>query len=66
MLLFQFIDSIMARRQLLGIKERIENYQTYHDNTETGIRDQYQYYETIFASGEKAGTKGKEQAAYMK
>lgn len=66
MLLFQFIDSIMARRQLLGIKERIENNETYLDNPETGTRDQYQYYETIFASGERVGVQGKEQAAHWR
>ena len=63
MLLFKFIDSIMARRQLLGIKERVENNETYLDNPETGLRTQYQHYETIYASGEKAGIQGKEQVA---
>lgn len=62
---FRFIDSIMAIRQLLGIKERVERYAARtsdRDNPETGSRDQYQLYEVVYASGERAGTPGKEQA----
>ena len=66
MLLFQFIDSIMAIRQLLGIKERIETRHTYLDNPETGAKDQYQLYESIFASGECVGVIGKEQAVHWR
>jgi hypothetical protein len=66
MLLFQFIDSIMARRQLLGIKERVERYgvrTAAPEEPETGARDQYQLYEVIYASGETAGVRGREHAA---
>jgi hypothetical protein len=62
---FMFIDSIMARSQLLGIRKRVEKYGARlsdPDSPETGARDQYQYYETIYASGENAGVPGKEQA----
>jgi hypothetical protein len=63
--LFIFIDTIMARRQLMEIKKRVEQNGTRKENpveAETGKRDQYQYYEVIFASGEKAGVAGKENA----
>ncbi|MFQ5604943.1 MAG: hypothetical protein ACE5HS_16870 [bacterium] len=43
LLLFQFIDSIMARQQLLGIRERIERYSARTSNPtdpETGDVDQ--------------------------
>ena len=65
MFIFKFIDSIMAHKQLLGIKERSEKYGTNTtdpERKETGEYDQYQYYEVIFASGEKAGVPGKEKA----
>ncbi len=64
--IFKIIDTIMARRQLLGIKERAERYRVRsHDpeHPETGERDQYQFYEVIYASGEQAGVPSKEQAA---
>lgn len=63
---FEFLDSIMGRRQLLGLRERIEQFGAREedpDHPETGRRDQYQYYEVIYASGEKAGVAGKEDAA---
>ena len=63
---FQFIDSIMARRELLGIQERVERHgarTANPDHPETGERDQYQLYEVIYASGERAGTWGKQRAA---
>lgn len=64
--LFQFIDSIMARSQLLGIRERAENYGVRTeepDRTETGQRDQYQLYHVIYSdTGGEAGVKGEEQA----
>lgn len=66
LLLFQFLDSVMARWQLLGIRERVERYGSRSadpDNPETGATDQYQLYEVIYASGERAGVPGKEQAA---
>jgi hypothetical protein len=65
LLVFEFIDFIMARRQLLGIKERVERYGARTTNTEqpeTGAKDQYQLYEIIYASGERAGVAGKEHA----
>jgi hypothetical protein len=66
LLVFQCIDCIMARRQLLGLRERIEQFGTRREDPkhpETGRRDQYQYYEVIYASGEKAGVPGKEFGA---
>ena len=67
--IFQFIDTIMARRQLLGIKERVEQYGARTadpDRPETGARDQYQLYEIIYASGESAGVRGKELATHWR
>jgi hypothetical protein len=63
--LFMFIDSIMATRQLVSIKERVERHGARTadpDHPETGARDQYQLYEVIYASGERAGAPGKEAA----
>ena len=63
---FQLVDTIMARRQLLGIKERVERYGARPvdlDQPETGRVDQYQLYEIIYASGKRAGVAGKEKAA---
>jgi hypothetical protein len=60
---FRFIDSVMARRQLLGIKNRVEQHgarTSNPDSPETGARDQYQLYEVVYASGERAGVPGKE------
>ena len=67
--IFQFIDSIMARRQLLGIKERVELYgarSTDPEQPETDLRNQYQLYEAIYASGEMVGIRGKEKASYWR
>ena len=55
---FMLIDSIMATRQLVGIKERVEAHgarTTDPEHPESGARDQYQLYEVIYASGETAG-----------
>ena len=63
--LFKFIDSVMARRQLLGIKKRVERYgarTSNPDRPETGARDQYQHWEVVYHSGKRAGTSGKEHA----
>ncbi len=63
---FRFVDSIMAQRQLLGIRRRAQEHGTRNsdpDQPETGARDQYQLYETVYASGEAAGVRGKEGAA---
>ena len=66
LLVFRCIDSVMATRQLLGIKSRVESSE---DPTapaevpESGRRDRYQLYEVIYASGDRAGIRGREQAA---
>jgi hypothetical protein len=65
LLVFQFIDSIMAIRQLQGIRERAERYGARAadpEHPETGARDQYQLYEVIYADSTRAGTPGKELA----
>jgi hypothetical protein len=65
LLVFRFIDSIMARRQLLGIRERVERYGARSadpEEPETGATDQYQLHEVIYASGKRAGLRGKELA----
>lgn len=66
LVVFRAIDSIMARRQLIGLRERIEYCEGSHASQrdpETGHRDQYQLYEIIYATGERAGVAGKEDAA---
>jgi hypothetical protein len=62
---FVLIDTIMARRQLVNIKARVERHGRDAEpiDPETGARDQYQFYEALFASGEGAGVPGKESAA---
>ncbi|CAB1060587.1 hypothetical protein D1BOALGB6SA_5353 [Olavius sp. associated proteobacterium Delta 1] len=65
LLIFQFIDFIMARSQLIGIRERVEHYglrAKNPDEPETGATDQYQLYEVIYVTGERAGVPGKELA----
>ena len=61
---FRMVDSIMATRQLVGIRDRIENREAAPGlppkDPENGSRDQYQFYEVIYANGEKAGVSGKE------
>lgn len=64
--LYRIIDSIMARRQLLGIKERAERFGTRGEDPEhpeTGARDQFQLYQAIYASGEVVGAPDREDAA---
>jgi len=59
------VDSIMAIRQLRGIKARAEAFGARTadpDAPETGERDQFQLYETVWSSGERAGTAGREKA----
>jgi hypothetical protein len=66
LLIFRIVDSIMARRQLLGIRDRVEYSRTGRANPrdpETGARDQYQLYEVLYASGESAGVAGKDEGA---
>ena len=63
---FMVIDCLMARRQLLEIRQRAERYAERSENRErpeTGARDQYQLYEVVFASGDRAGVAGKEHGA---
>ncbi len=66
LLVFRLIDSVMARQQLLGIADRVEDCEA-GDATprdpETGARDQYQLYEVLYATGESAGEAGKEHAS---
>ena len=66
MFVFRVIDSIMATRQLIGIRDRVEHCEKYPDrpkDPETGDRSQYQLYEVLYADGESAGTAGRERAA---
>jgi len=61
---FQVIDTIMARRQLLGLKERVEAYGARRvdpDHPENGSPDQYQSFLIIYASGRMAGSHGQEE-----
>ena len=62
-----FLDCIMSRRFLLGLKDRVERCGTREedpDSAETGERDQYQQYEVVFAeSGVRGGVAGKENGA---
>ena len=62
---FTIIDSLMARRQLLGFKERAERGPLEGPDGaggETGAREQYQLYEVIYADGTTCGIHGKEKA----
>jgi len=66
LLLFRVIDSIMAVRQLIGLRERSEasaDILARSRESETGARDQYQLYEILFAEGGAAGVPGREEAA---
>jgi hypothetical protein len=66
LMVFRFVDSIMATRQLLGIRDRVEVGEEVHaisSASETGAGDQYQLYEVLYADGESAGLEGKEHAA---
>ena len=63
---FRFIDSIMACTQLHRLKERAEAQGARASDPEcpeTGSLEQFQHYEVIYASGERAGVRGKEDAA---
>ena len=63
--LFAVVDSLMARRQLLGIRDRAEAFGARLEDPErpeTGARDQFQRYEVVFAAGDRAGVPGKERA----
>lgn len=65
LLAFRAIDSVMASRQLIGLRDRVENReatQASPPDPETGDRDQYQLYEILYAAGGGAGVSGKEEA----
>ncbi len=58
---YRIVDSIMARRQLLGIKRRAERFGTRREDPEhpeNGEQDQFQLYHALFACGEQAGVTG--------
>ncbi|NIM47644.1 MAG: hypothetical protein GTO22_00005, partial [Gemmatimonadales bacterium] len=66
LLVFRAVDSIMARRQLIGLRDRVEYCEQGHASLrdpETGDRDQYQLYEILYATGDRAGVAGKEDGA---
>jgi hypothetical protein len=66
LLIFRIVDSIMASRQLIGIRDRAESRpreDTPPPDPETGAVDQYQLYEVLYANGASAGVAGKEQGA---
>jgi hypothetical protein len=66
LLAFRAIDSVMAWRQLIGLRDRVEyceQSQASLRDPETGDRDQYQLYEVLYATGERAGVAGKENGA---
>jgi hypothetical protein len=66
LLAFRAIDSIMACRQLIGLRDRVEYWEEDHASLRdpaTGDRDQYQLYEILYASGDCAGVAGKESGA---
>lgn len=69
LLVFRVIDSIMACRQLIGLRARVEyceeNRAALRD-PETGDRDQYQLYEILYALGGSAGVPGKESGAHRR
>ncbi len=64
--LLRSIDGFMMRRQIAGIRQRVESYGLRNrdpDHPETGARDQFQLYQAIYASGDGVGVRGKEGAA---
>jgi carbon monoxide dehydrogenase subunit G len=66
LLVFRAIDSVMARSQLLGIRQRVEYCEAVDGrprDPETRARDQYQLYEVLYSSGESAGVRGNEDGA---
>ena len=66
LLAFRVIDSVMACRQLIGLRDRVEYNEQGHSSLrdpETGDRDQYQLYEILYATGDRAGVAGKEGGA---
>jgi hypothetical protein len=68
-LLFVVVDSLMSRRQLLGIRGRVERFGTRGDDPERpedGARDQFQAYGCFYADGEHCGVPGKEAGAHWR
>ena len=66
LLVFRVIDSIMASRQLAALRQRVERVERHPaelKDPETGDRDQFQLYEVLYASGDRAGREGREHAA---
>ena len=62
---FRVIDSVMAIRQLVGIRDRVEYCREHRSRArdpETGDRDQYQLYGVLYAEGGSGGVVGKEHA----
>ena len=63
--LYRILDTIMARRQLLGIKARVEEHghrTADPEHPETGARDQFQLYHFLYAAGGEAGVPGEQDA----
>lgn len=69
LLTFRVIDSIMACRQLVGLRDRVE-YCEQHPadprDAETGDREQYQLYQILYARGGSAGVHGKERGPHWR
>ncbi len=66
MLLFKLVDSIMARKQLLGIRRQVEGFgvrRSDPQSPETGERHQFQRHHVIYADGSEAGVAGREKAS---
>lgn len=66
LLLFRAIDSIMAARQLIGLRARVEAHDKSDDaprDPETGDHAQYQLYEVLYAASGSAGVAGEEHAS---
>lgn len=64
--LFEAIDSIMACRQLIGLRQRVERWEEEPEtpsDPETGDHAEYQLYEILYASGDRAGVQGREHGA---
>ncbi len=65
-LVFRAIDSLMACRQLIGLRNRVEYLEGHGAeprDPEIGNRAQYQLYEILYADGSSAGSPGKERGA---
>ena len=65
LLVFRVVDSIMASRQLIGIRDRVERFEKTARIREIQRPEigQYQFYEVLYASGDSAGVAGKEHGA---